>query len=393
MDQSPSFDVSNLLALILDEADCILDAGFQRELDAIIEHLPKERQTLLYSATMTSKVEDLARLSLNDPKKVSIDDVVTPQNLIQKYIVTTLDMKLSLLFSFITTHLKSKMIIFLSSCKQVRFVFETFCKMQPGIPLLHLHGKQKQMARAGIYTQFCKKSAACLFATDIAARGLDFPAVSFVISVDCPENVDTYIHRVGRTARYNLKGQSLLFLDKSEIAIVKLLKDRNIPIDEAKVNPSKTKIITPQIASLIAASPDLKYLAQKTFITYLKSIHLHSNKDIFDVSKLPFEAFAASLGLPGAPKVKILGKAKKNINYQQSLLDNSVIPRLETSNEVDEYERVVETTAERKKKKTKIEKMFTKKNNNVLSEHFQSMVDKEPSDEEDILQLSRKGKS
>ncbi len=81
-----------------------------------------------------------------------------------------LDQKLDLLFSFIRTHLKSKIIVFLSSCKQVRYVHEIFCKLQPGVPLMCLHGKQKQPKRMAIFDQFCKKKVAVLFATDIAAR-------------------------------------------------------------------------------------------------------------------------------------------------------------------------------------------------------------------------------
>lgn len=252
MDQSPSFDTTNLLSLILDEADMILDAGFQKTIDAIIEHLPKKRQTLLFSATMTSNVQDLARLSLVNPAKVQVgEDNTTPESLIQKYITTSLDMKLSILFSFIKTHLKKKILVFLSSCKQVRFVYETFCKLQPGVPLMHLHGKQKQLARINIFSQFNKKSQACLFATDIAARGLDFPAVDWVIQLDCPESVETYIHRVGRTARYNLSGQSLLLLDSSEAPMIEELTGKGIPIEEIRVNPAKTMSITSQLAGLV----------------------------------------------------------------------------------------------------------------------------------------------
>ncbi len=125
-----------------------------------------------------------------------------PKGLEQHYVVCELDKKLDVLWSFIKTHLQSKTIVFMSSCKQVRFVFETFCKMHPGIPLLHLHGKLKQMTRLSTFQRFTTMKHAVLLATDIAARGLDFPAVDWVLQADAPEDVDTYIHRVGRTARY-----------------------------------------------------------------------------------------------------------------------------------------------------------------------------------------------
>lgn len=115
--------------------------------------------------------------------------------------IVELDKKLDSLYSFIKTHLKAKTIVFFSSCKQVRYIFETFRRLRPGTPLMHLHGKQKQKKRLDIFYDFCKKESAVLFATDIAARGLDFPAVDWVLQFDCPEDAATYIHRAGRTAR------------------------------------------------------------------------------------------------------------------------------------------------------------------------------------------------
>ena len=110
--------------------------------------------------------------------------------------------QITFLFSFIRNHLKSKCIVFLSSCKQVKFIYEVFRKLRPGIPLQALYGKQKQLKRVAIYNRFCGIQNAVLFATDIAARGLDFTAGNWVIQYDCPESPDTYIHRVGRTARF-----------------------------------------------------------------------------------------------------------------------------------------------------------------------------------------------
>lgn len=110
--------------LVLDEADRILDAGFKTELDAIISQLPKRRQTLLFSATQTKSVKDLARLSLKDPEYISVHAesvTATPEQLTQLAIIVPLDQKLNLLWSFIKANLKSKILVFLSSCKQVFF--------------------------------------------------------------------------------------------------------------------------------------------------------------------------------------------------------------------------------------------------------------------------------
>ena len=198
--------------------------GFQKTLSALLSHLPKSRQTLLFSATQTKSVADLARLSLKDPIPIGVnaspeegdEASFVPKTLEQHYTVCELDKKLDILWSFIKTHLQTKTIVFMSSCKQVRFVFETFCKMHPGIPLLHLHGKQKQMTLLQTFQRFTSMKHAVLLATDIAARGLDFPAVDWVFQADAPEDAETYIHRVGRTARYESAGKALILLLPSE---------------------------------------------------------------------------------------------------------------------------------------------------------------------------------
>lgn len=104
--------------------------------------------------------------------------------------------------------------------------------MRPGVSLLALYGTLHQLRRMEIYETYCKKQAAVLFATDLAARGLDFPAVDWVIQADCPEDSATYIHRVGRTARYNKGGESLLLLLPSEEGMVNQLMERKIPIEK-----------------------------------------------------------------------------------------------------------------------------------------------------------------
>lgn len=214
MDETASFDCSSLKMLVLDEADRILDLGFQHTVNAIIQNLPPLRQTLLFSATQTRSVRDLARLSLVEPEYVAVHEHSkhsTPHKLVQRYITCELPQKLRVLYSFIHSHLTSKSIVFMSSCKQVKFVYEVFKRMRPGLPLMALYGRQKHIKRMSIYDDFCRKKASVLFCTDIAARGLDIPAVDWVVQLDCPEDANTYIHRVGRTARYEKDGKALLF--------------------------------------------------------------------------------------------------------------------------------------------------------------------------------------
>ncbi|KAL1837978.1 hypothetical protein VTJ49DRAFT_3167 [Mycothermus thermophilus] len=370
LDQTAGFDVNNLQILVLDEADRIMDMGFQSAVDALVEHLPKTRQTLLFSATQSKRVSDLARLSLKDPEYVSVHEaaaISTPASLQQSYIVTPLPEKLNTLWGFLRTNLKCKIVVFLSSCKQVRFVYESFKRMQPGIPLLHLHGRQKQPARLAITQQFASAKYSCLFATDVVARGIDFPAVDWVVQVDCPEDADTYIHRVGRTARYESKGRAVLFLEPSEEAgFLKRLEQKKVPIRKVNVRESKKKDIKNELQSYNFQSPSLKYLGQKAFISYTRSVYLQKDKEVFKFDELDLEGFAASLGLPGAPQIKFRkGEDVKRVKNA---------PRAAMLSDSDSESEFDADGKKKQKVRTKYDKMAERQNQDVLSSHYRKLL-------------------
>lgn len=372
MDQTAAFEIDNLQMLVLDEADRILDMGFQSTVDAIVEHLPKERQTLLFSATQTKKVSDLARLSLRDPEYVSVHEAAssaTPTTLQQNYIVTPLPEKLDTLWSFIRANLKSKILIFLSSGKQVKYVYESFRHMQPGIPLLHLHGRQKQTTRFDITRKFTATQNSCLFATDVVARGLDFPAVDWVIQLDCPEDADTYIHRVGRTARYERDGRAVLFLEPTEEeGMLKQLEQKKVAVEKINVRQKKQQSIKHQLQNMCFKDPELKYLGQKAFISYVKSIHLQKDKEIFKLDQLPLEEFSAGLGLPGAPRIKFLkGDNTKALKNAPRTLQ---VP----SSDDDDSDGPKDSTSKPAPTKTRYDRMFERTNQNILSEHYTKLI-------------------
>ncbi|KAG5462415.1 MAG: hypothetical protein BJ554DRAFT_5263, partial [Olpidium bornovanus] len=397
---------------VLDEADRILDMGFETTLNAIIENLPKERQTLLYSATQTKSVRDLARLSLSDPEYIAVHErskSATPAGLSQHYMVTSLENKLNILWSFLKTHLQTKGIVFVSSCKQVRFIFESFCKMHPGVPLLHIHGKQKQSKRVEVFERFSSINHGYLFSTDVGARGLDFPAVNWVIQLDCPDDADTYIHRVGRTARFGGEGRALLILlPNEEAAMVDNLRRKKVPIEKITMRQSKALSVKQQLQAACFQDPELKYLGQKAFVSYMRSVYLQKDKSVFDVHALPAEAFAESLGLPGAPKIKFV---KKNSAKDQQASAVNAEDRAASPDEkaaIGASERRAQETNVLPKKKivTKIDKMFNRQNQTVLTSHYSKMIDQEDaadsngggeaglsgaqSDDEDFMTIRRK---
>ncbi|RPB14162.1 DEAD-domain-containing protein [Morchella conica CCBAS932] len=407
LDQTFGLNVDNVQLLVLDEADRILDMGFRATVDAIVANLPRTRQTLLFSATQTRNVGELARLGLKDAEYVAVHEAAeaaTPARLEQFYMVVPLQEKLDTLFAFLRNHLQAKIIVFMTSCKQVRFVYETFRQLHIGLPLLHLHGKQKQTARAEVTARFAAAKNGCLFATDVVARGLDFPAVDWVLQVDAPEDAETYIHRVGRTARFEKMGRAVLFLAPSEEgAFVARLVAKKVPVARVNAKAAKRQSVQTQLQALCFKDPEVKYLGQKAFVSYCRSVSVQKDKEVFRLEELPLEEYAASLGLPGAPRIRGLKsvdaervKELKNAPRGLKALEKEV----SGDEEEEEKEEEVEGMKERKKKevRTKYDRMVERQNQNVLADHYKNLIVDDPtaagasSDSEgDFLTVKRTG--
>jgi ATP-dependent RNA helicase DDX18/HAS1 len=176
LQNTQGFIYKNVKALVIDEADRILEVGFEDEMRQIVKILPKEeRQTMLFSATQTTKVEDLARISLRPgPLYINVDhqkEHSTVEGLEQGYVVCDSDKRFLLLFSFLKRNLKKKIIVFFSSCNCVKYHSELLNYID--LPVLDLHGKQKQQKRTNTFFEFCNATHGTLICTDVAARGLD----------------------------------------------------------------------------------------------------------------------------------------------------------------------------------------------------------------------------
>lgn len=390
LNEAVGMDTSNLQVLVLDEADRCLDMGFKRQIDSIVGHLPPTRQTLLFLATSSESVQDLARLSLTRPLRIGVssdEELLTPDSLDQYYVRIPLDEKLDVLWLFIKLHLKSKMLVFFSSSKQVQYAYETFRTLQPGIQLLKLYGRHKQVLRLETTVKFTQALHACLFATDIVARGLDFPAIDWVIQVDCPEDTATYVHRVGRAARFGRKGKSLMMLmPLEEEAMLQRLTKARIDVKLMNIKQKSKKLIRPQLQLLCFHDPLMKNLGQRAFISYYRLVYVQKDKSVFSVEALPTEKYAQSLGLPGAPVVKMKGgaasKEKKNQSRQ--------LQALEAANDDGEVENGT------KKVRTKYDRMFERQNQTVLSEHYlgltgnkKSSKDDDEDDDDDFMMVKR----
>ncbi|KAF0978809.1 hypothetical protein FDP41_001879 [Naegleria fowleri] len=325
------FLVTNLITLVLDEADRMLDDGFEEELKAIVKLLPsKGRQTLLFSATQTTKVADIARVSIKrDPVFVGIEDLntstsvtsteegvdkeeySTAQNLEQGYVVVPAAEKFVLLYSFLKKTLATttagkkgkKIIVFMSSCAAVKYFSELLNYIN--VTVTALHGKMKQNKRTQAFFNFCNAESGILLSTDVAARGLDIPKVDWIVQYDPPEAPKEYIHRVGRTARAGNVGRALLLLLPSETGFLKYLSEAHIPLNELDFPRSKMSNIQDQLEKIVSSNYYLFKNAEEAFKGFIKAYASHPLKDIFSFQLLDVAGVTKSFGLKNTPYVDL----------------------------------------------------------------------------------------
>ncbi|KAG2232810.1 ATP-dependent RNA helicase HAS1 [Thamnidium elegans] len=307
LQNTQGFIFKNLQSLVIDEADRILEIGFEEEIKQIVKILPKERQSMLFSATQTTKVSDLARISLKaGPLYINVDekkDAATADGLEQGFVVVEADKRFLLLFTFLRKNQKKKVIVFFSNCNAVKYYAELLNYID--VPVMELHGRQKQQKRTSTFFEFSEATKGILLCTDVAARGLDIPAVDWIVQFDPPDDPRDYIHRVGRTARAGGKGKSLLFLLPSEIGFLKYLKDAKVPLNEYQFPDNKITNVQSQLEKLIEKNFYLNQSARDAFRSYLQAYATYHHKKIFDVDNLDLAKVAKSFGFAVPPKVNL----------------------------------------------------------------------------------------
>ncbi|XP_036423937.1 ATP-dependent RNA helicase DDX18 isoform X1 [Colossoma macropomum] len=320
LQNTPGFMYKNLQCLIIDEADRILEVGFEEELKQIIKLLPKKRQTMLFSATQTRKVEDLARISLKkEPLYVGVDDnkeTATVDGLEQGYVVCPSEKRFLLLFTFLKKNRKKKLMVFFSSCMSVKFHYELLNYID--LPVMAIHGKQKQTKRTTTFFQFCNADSGILLCTDVAARGLDIPEVDWIVQYDPPDDPKEYIHRVGRTARgIDGRGHALLILRPEELGFLRYLKQAKVPLSEFEFSWSKISDIQSQLEKLIEKNYYLHKSAQEAYKSYVRAYDSHSLKQIYNVQTLNLPQVALSFGFKVPPYVDLNVHSSKGAKLQK----------------------------------------------------------------------------
>jgi ATP-dependent RNA helicase RhlE len=206
--------------LVLDEADRMLDMGFIHDIRTIVAKLPKERQTLLFSATMPREIADLATQMLRDPVRVAVTPVAsTVERVSQRVIMTDKPAKSALLIELLRNEVTGQTLVFTRTKHGADKVVKSL--HHAGISAEAIHGNKSQNQRERVLGAFRVGKVKTLVATDIAARGIDVDGISHVINYDLPNIPESYVHRIGRTARAGAEGVAISFCDNEERAFLR----------------------------------------------------------------------------------------------------------------------------------------------------------------------------
>ncbi|CAH8460844.1 unnamed protein product [Heterobilharzia americana] len=305
----------NLKALVIDEADRLLDIGFEVEMRQIIKLLPAVRQTMLFSATLNEKTKNLANAALK-ASCVMVGSVLseeaTVDGLEQGYVVCPADRRFCLLYTFLKKNKNKKIMVFMASCMEVKFYYELLNFVDT--PVLAIHGRQKQAKRTSTFLQFVKAEAAVLLCTDVGARGLDIPKVDWILQYDPPDDAKEYIHRVGRTARAGSTGNALLVLRPHELDFLSILRNARVKVVEYEIANAKMADVQPALEKLVNNNYFLALSAQEAFKGIVRA-YASSALSCFNVDELDLAATAKTCGLSVTPKVDLNVKSKRTREF------------------------------------------------------------------------------
>lgn len=206
-----SLNLNNTHTIVLDEMDRMLDMGFVKDITKLLSFLPRERQTLLFSATIDDRVEGIAHTFMTNPLKISVKTGATAQNVDQDVVRLSGSDKISVLKELLKQQRFQKVLIFGRTKYGVEKLSVTLS--QNGFSVGAIHGNKRQSQRQRVLTDFKTNRINILVATDVAARGIDVKDITHVINYDQPDTYADYIHRIGRTGRAGKTGQALTFVE------------------------------------------------------------------------------------------------------------------------------------------------------------------------------------
>jgi ATP-dependent RNA helicase DDX55/SPB4 len=318
---------SSFEVLVMDEADRLLDLGFKDDLQRILSRLPKQRRTGLFSASVSEAVDQLIRVGLRNPVRINVKvkamngtstaDKRTPASLQMAYLVTPPTHKLPAIQKLLATlnPVPQKTIIYLSTCYSVDYYQHILPLLLPGQTIIPLHGKHPDKVRRKNFARYIDTIApSILLTTDVAARGLDIPAVDLVIQLDPPSDPKTFIHRCGRAGRAGRKGLAVTFLTPGrEEDYIEFLRVRQTPIapltqPPITVTDADAAATTSQIRAIALGDRAIHDKAQRGFVSWVQAYSKHTASSIFRVGDLDWQSLGHAWGLLKMPRMPELKK-------------------------------------------------------------------------------------
>ena len=313
--------------LVLDEADRLMDAGFEQDMTVIFGCLPKQRRTCLFSATLAGEeIQQIARKAgMRNPALVQVSKSVAPEgsaihhdlptNLSNYYSVIPQSQKLPSLISFLEANASAAVVFFLT-CASVEYHYSVMSALCPGLTIFRIHGKVAPASRVSTMEEF----RACtgprvLLATDLVARGIDVADVNWIIQFDCPQDPAFFVHRVGRTARAGRLGSALAFLLPNEAsAYLAFLAKRGVAMAERKPDAGREDQSPAAVREkLTSVKREILLKANAAFVSFVRAYQAHVLSFIFSTKEVDLGDVATSFAVLRIPRVKeILGKKMAN---------------------------------------------------------------------------------
>ncbi|CAO1407192.1 unnamed protein product [Diamesa tonsa] len=301
--------VKSLELLILDEADRLLDLGFELTINTILSYLPRQRRTGLFSATQTKELLDLMRAGLRNPVLVNVKEKAlqsTPRLLQNYFMMVEPEQKLNCILNFISENKINKAMLFLPTCACVEYWSEVLPHLIKETTILAIHGKMKKK-RTKILMRFKNLENVILLCTDVMARGVDIPEMDWVLQWDPPSNAAAFVHRVGRTARQGCEGNALIMLTPSESAYVEFLtKNQKVSLKKFENDEAWSENLATLNAKIHALQTKDKNVYDKgtrAFCSHIKAYSKHECSLLLRVKDLDLGKMATGYGLLRLPKM------------------------------------------------------------------------------------------
>ncbi|KAL6096484.1 ddx55 [Pungitius sinensis] len=324
--------VRSLDVLVLDEADRLLDMGFEASLNTILAHLPKQRRTGLFSATQTQELEKLVRAGLRNPVRITVKEkgvaesaVVqkTPSRLCNYFTICRTEDKFNSLVAFLRQHKQEKHLVFFSTCACVEYFGRALETLVKKVTVHAIHGKMKNK-RNKIFADFRALKSGILVCTDVMARGIDIPDVHWVLQYDPPSSASAFVHRCGRTARIGNHGNALVFLLPMEESYVNFLSiNQKCPLQKMVLTEEVVDVL-PKVKAMALADRAMFDRGMRAFVSFVQAYAKHECSLIFRLKDLNFSTLARGFALLRMPKMPEL-KGKTFPGFDRTALDTDTI--------------------------------------------------------------------